>query len=557
MSDNIKEPEVIVEENGDNLLEKFEKPTQKKQTKPKKNSHIKALVAAIAGVAVLVGVICLIIFFPHGDSPTPTDYEEAAVPSVDGDKMWQVTPKEPSGDNEDSYESGSLLDLVPADISKINVENEGGSFEITSYTPTEKSDETDPETGKNVETTLTTEYTLVGFEDFEMQSGVPDQIANVCSTLSYSAVATTDGSKSLGDWGMDEPRSIVTVTFDDDTKAVIKVGANAPQGLGTYVMFGTGNAVYLCDTETVSPLLFKVNDLMSLTVNDSASETGDADASQITLSGTAYGREIVLKPNADTEHIQNNFIITSPEENYADDNATSYITGAIRGLYADSVAMVNPSAAQLKKLGLSTPYAQVVAKYSDATENFIASKPDGEGNVYLMKNGGKIVYKMAAANLGWVTAKYESLISEYVLYNRYDSLSGITVTAGDKTYDFKVTTTVTKSDDDETESTNTVATYMGNELDQGKFETFYRNMSMLTKLDLSAKSPSGAPSLTVKYSYAKGRKADTVAFYKNSVSKYTVIVNGKAKGTVGASYVEKLIAQAPDAAADKEVKSFW
>ncbi|MCH5298527.1 MAG: DUF4340 domain-containing protein [Ruminococcus sp.] len=557
MSDNIKEPEIIVEENGDNLLENFENQPQKKPTKTKKNSHIKALIAAIAGAVVLVGVICLIIFAPNGDSPTEKTYEEAAAPVVDENKMWQVTPKDNSAKDEDSYDGGNLLDLVPADISKINVENEGGTFEITSYTPTEKSDETDPETGESVETTLTTVYTLVGYEDFEMQAGVPDEIASACSTLSYSAVATTDGSKSLKDWGMDEPRSTVTVTFVDGTKAVIKVGADAPQGLGTYVMFGTGNAVYLCDTDTVSPLLFKVSDLMNLSITDSVSETGDTDASQITLKGTAYESEIVLKPNTDTDHIQNSFIITSPETNYADDNAASLITGAIKGLYADSVEMVNPSGAQLKKLGLSTPYAQVIAKYSGATENLIASSPDDEGNVYLMKNGGKVVYKMAAANVGWVTAKYESLISPYVLYNRYDSLSGITVTAGDKTYDFKVTTTVTKADDDETESTNTVATYMGNELNQGNFETFYRNMSMLTKLDSTAKSPSGSPALTVKYSYEEGRKADTIAFYKDSTSKYVVTVNGAAKGTVNASYVEKLIIQAPDAAVDKEVKSFW
>ncbi len=556
MSDSFKEPEVIVEEKKDALPDNFEQPTQKKQRKAKKNSHIKALIAAIAGAAALVGVICLIVFVPKGGDTPETNFEEAAKPSLDENKMWQVTPKETSKDNEEA--GGSLLDLVPADISKIKVENGGGTYEITSYTPTEKSDETDPETGKKVDKTLATVYTLVGYDDFEMQSGVPDEIANVCSTLSYNSVATADGSSSLSDWGMDEPRSTATVTYDDGTKSVIKVGADAPQGLGTYVMFGTGNAVYLCDKETVEPLLFTLNKLMSLTINESASETSDTDASQITLRGTAFDREIVLRPNPDTDHIQNTHIITSPETSYADDSAVSSVTGAIRGLYAESVEMVNPSASQLNKLGLGTPYAQVIAKYKDATENLIASKPDGEGNVYLMKNGGKIVYKMASANLGWVTVKYEKLISPYVLYNKYSSLSGIEVAAGSKSYDFKVTTTVTKADDDDkTESTNTVATYMGNELNQGNFETFYRNISMLTKLDLSANAPSGKPALTVKYSYEKGRKTDVLAFYKQSATKYAVTVNGSAEGTVNSSYVEKLIKQAPDAASDKEVKSFW
>lgn len=56
--------------------------------------------------------------------------------------------------------------------------------------------------------------------------------------------------------------------------------------------------------------------------------------------------------------------MTSPVECYANEKESSLVAGGIRGLYALTVKMVNPSSSQLSSVGLSNPYAKIKADLS-------------------------------------------------------------------------------------------------------------------------------------------------------------------------------------------------
>ena len=62
----------------------------------------------------------------------------------------------------------------------------------------------------------------------------------------------------------------------------------------------------------------------------------------------------MLVPNNDSKNSAS-YKITKPNEGYASESESSLVEGAIRGLYAESVKMVNPSSSQLSELGLSNP----------------------------------------------------------------------------------------------------------------------------------------------------------------------------------------------------------
>lgn len=563
MSEEKTNAEVIIEDEKDkdynDILEKFETPENTKSGTKEKKGHIKALIFSLLGVVVLIGVVCLLVFLPKGEEEDIYIDEASITSKVDKDNVWQANVATDNNGNPKENGGGELLEYIPSQISTIKVKNSGGTFTVKSVTPTEKS--TDPETGEEITLTDATVYTLVGFEEFDLQTGVPNEIASACSSLSFNTVIEADAKDNLADYGLDKPKSVVTVTYTDKKKAVISVGNEAPQGVGTYVKFGSGNAVYLCETESVEPLLYTLNKCISLTINDSASNTENSDFKYINLTGSAYGKKITMEFNKDSESISNSYVLTAPEKCYADDSEASNVTGAVRGLYAESVACVNPTKSQLSKFGLSQEYAHIYGKYPDITVDLIASKPDGKGNCYLMKNGGNVVYKIASSSIPWVTTSYESLVSDYVLNPKYMGLSGVEVTAQSKTYDFEVKTTVTTTTDEDgstTSSTTTIPKYKGEELTQGYFETFFRNMALLTKSDNTAGKVSGSPVYTVKYTYAdKNKSADTVSFYKGSGSQYVVTVNSKAVGHIYSTYIDKLVEQVPKVAKDKEVKSFW
>lgn len=542
----------------DDILDKFETPEVSKASTKKKNGHIKGLVVVIAVAVALAGVGAALLFAPKEDAKTEIK-GPAAVKNKVKDNVHEVEIKTDSNGKIKENGKGNLIEKVPADITKIKINNNRGDYEISSYTPKTKTNETDPTTGKVKEKTDATIYKIIGYEDFKLQDGVADEVANACSTLEFTSVSAENASDNLKDFGLDKPRATVTVTYTDKTKSVFKVGNDAAQNLGTYVMFGSGKTVFLCDKEKVSKFLLGINDYISHTINESASDASTSEFKTLTLSGSKFSRSVTLKPNPDTKHVTAANIMVSPIQTYADDSEASTVTGAVRGLMAKSIAKVNPSSSDLSNYGLANPYAKLHAEYSDTTVNLLASKPNSKGDCFLMKDGGKVVYIIASASIPWVNTTEKKLISNYVFNPELSGLKNMSVSFKGKNYDFNIKTTTVKTTDDkgeENSTTETTTKFKGKNLDEGNFETFYKNVTLLTKAEKGNPSPSGTPALTVKYTYSGSRNPDTVAFYKSG-AKYIATVNSKSVGTVYANYIEKIISQTPQVAEDKEVKTFW
>ncbi len=476
----------------------------------------KTIIIAAIAAAVLVGVMLLLIFLPKGsgDSGSATLDEGTHMKTVtDKNGMHQaVVETEPNGEiKNNSY--GTLIDYVPANIKNIRVENKKGTLDVQSTTPKGEA----------------TVYSIKGYEDFELQSGIPDLVASAASNLEFSKVASTDGG-GKAEFGLDNPRSTVTVTYQDKTKAVFKVGSNAPQAAGTYVQFGTEPTVYLCSTDVVSAFDLGLTDFINRNINNSADSAENNEASSITISGSGFKNEIVLEPNK-SQNNSASFIMTSPVKGYASESESSLISGSIRGLYSDSVEMVNPSNAQLEKLGLSSPYAKITAVYPDVTVKLSGTKPDSNGNVLIMADGGKVVYKISAEKAAWTNTSYEKLVNEYVLNPKMSSLSGVSIKA-DKTYAFELETKeVTKTDDEgeETTSTSTTVKYNGKELDLGKFTNLYDDLTLIKLNEVKEHSFSGSPEVSITYTYDDSGN-DVVEFYAENAEFYTAVLNGRAVG---------------------------
>lgn len=511
--------------------------------KNKVNKKILIIVAVAA--VLLVGVMLLLIFLPNGGSGTAT-FDEGVdmTTSVDENGVHQaqiITNSEGEIDN-NSY--GTLTDYVPATISSIHVENQYGSFDVESYTPVNEDG-----------TTEATQYTLVGYEDFELQTGIPDAVANDAAALDFTRVISLDGSNS-SEYGFDNPVATVTVYYTDNTSAVYVVGNNALQDAGTYVKFGDSDTIYLVETDAVDAFSYGITDMISLTINDSASDSDNSKASSITIGGTHLESPLTIVPNTN-ENISASYMITEPIEAFAGEVASSNVDGDIRGLYATGVKMVNPSDSQLEKLGLAKPYATLKAVYPDATVELIASEPDSDGNVYLMEKGEKVVYTIAADSVVWVTTTFEDMLNEYVLMPKMPSVSEVTVNDGSKDYKYTLsskTTTTTDDDGNETTSTATTVNYGDKEIETSYFSTYFRNITLITLADTKTESFGGSPAFSVTYSYSSGG-SDNVSFYDTGSNRYLAVVNGTAVGHVYNASITKLVAQSSKIAANELIET--
>ena len=490
----------------------------------------KTLFIVIAAAIVLVGIMLLLIFLPKGGKK---DEESASVDeaqvslSTDSKGVHQAAVQRNSNGEVEQNGSGKLIEYFPAQISQIHLENKKGTVDVLSNTPEGEA----------------TVYTVKGYENFDLQGGIPDQIASAAAAVSFSQVAGKDDGKNSADYGFDSPRAVATVTYTDKSKAVITVGNDAPQEAGTYVKFGDGDDIYLVDAETMAAFDYGLTDLISLTINDAASDTETSQPKSVEINGANFSETIELVPN-NSEKVSASYKMTAPVECYANEKESSLITGGIRGLFADSVVYVNPSESQLASAGLSEPYAHIKAEYSDAVIELIASKPDSDGNIKLMVSGGNVVYTINAEKAAWVETSYEKLVSEYALNPKMTALSNMTVTYGGKDYSFDLSSkTVLTTDDQgsETESTTTVVYYNGNEIQTEKFSPLFDDAGLIELADAKTETPSGNFEMKITYTYSDDSSTDTLEFYPSADSRYLAVLNGRAEGHSRKSDITRVV----------------
>ena len=384
------------EQSPDDALESFlsRENTEKSPKKARGNKKsVIILIAAALTVAALTAAIFVINSLPTAESGEDSYVEAKLTADVDDQGLHTARVPLNSDGEPQQNGSGSLLSYVPSQIELIEVKNADGSFTVSAHTHEGEA----------------TEYTLVGYEDFALQTGMPDNVANDAAQLSFSTVASTGGN--IADFGLDSPRAEVKVSFTDSTKAVIRVGGEAPASAGTYIAFGDSDEVYLVSDDAVDSFLYKLTELISLTVTESAESVDDSALTRLTLSGSRYPESIVIEPNDDEDDTEHSYKLTAPEHTLASEYAAADIAGSIRGLYASEVAAVISSDSELADYGLDKAFAEVKAEYPDITIRLRASEPDDSGDVYLIDLTGntRVIYKIQLGAVSWANTSLEAL----------------------------------------------------------------------------------------------------------------------------------------------------
>ena len=528
-----------------------EKDADKKKKDMKITKGALWIVIGIVCVAIIVGVIFIINSLPKEEDKmvTTTTIEEKMVLKVDKNGEHQAQIKLDEKGKLEENGSGTLIEYTPSDIKRIDIENESGSFTVLAETNVG----VDEETGE--ETRDATVYTLVGYEDMDLQTGGPDTIANDVAALTFSSVADPTGKKS-GDFGFKKPRATVKTTYTDGTSATIYVGDDAPSQLGTYIQFGDSDVVYIADAESVDGLLFSVLDLITLSVNEAATDVNNTSFETLTMTGSAFDNAIELRKN-DDEAINSQYKMVKPENMFVSEVESANIFGAIRGLYADEAVCVNPSSSQLSQYGLSKPYVQLEAIYPDTTVNIRASAVK-DGFAYIIADSD-IIYKIADTKIPWIYTNVNKLIPQVVINPSFTALSNITVKDESGTYSLDVVSvvdTVDTTDGNTEEVTVTTAKYNDKELDSDNFQVFYQNICNMTNAGVATEKPSGNSVLTLELSYSTGRDTDVIEIYPTGNSKYIAKLNGETMCLVYRSYCEKFSKSVQDLIKGNTVGSF-
>lgn len=482
----------------------------------------KTIIIAVAAVVVLVGILLLVKYLPE---------------QTDNDDL-----------SSDLFQEISLISHNPADIKQIDVSNEYGEYTLLSETPTVVSTASD---GTTSETTEATVYTLVNYEDMELLSGTPDALASDCAALTATK-QVDDGSKK-SDFGFDNPRATVTVTFKSGEKRTVTLGNDAASDLGAYVTVDGDSNVYLVSSDAVDSFVKGAMDMLSTEIGFTAATEEDAVFSKMVFGGNLFGESVTLD-YCNSPAFSETYVITSPDSTVANEEVVTYMVNAVRNITADKVLAVNADEAKLKEYGLNDPYVTVQAEYPDLKVNYLASKPDADGKVYLANDG--IVYQVSQQAIPWVTYTYDDMIPSSVLRPKLTGVTKITVEAKDKKYEFNISSekTTTTVNDTDVETTATTVKYGNDTLDEGNFNIFYQNLTSAQRTGFAEIPSDKKEVLKVSYEFSDSTTA-TAVYYEAENRKCPVLINGTFSSEAYETYVTAIIADVAKVAAGETVSS--
>ncbi|MBR3988851.1 MAG: DUF4340 domain-containing protein [Clostridia bacterium] len=510
-------------------------------------------IIGIVALVLIVALILLVFLLPSG-SGDGDDFVAKEFNSLEAtvDQAGLRTVSVPVDEKGQAKENiiGELVDMLPKDLEEIKVENSKGNYVFKCSTNADGA----------------TTYTLVGFEDYDLNDTNASMMGTAISCLSMAGVADATG-ENKADFGLDNPKVTASAKFTDGSYVKLYIGDDAPGGAYTHVMLEGCDSVFTVNKTDIEALTLDLNDMFNALIRSEYSTVSDEDFTYITLDGTHLAEEVTIE-HAPDGSLNGYYVMTSHNDKIVNSTIGSEIVGSIKSISGEGVAFANPDADTLKELGLDKPYATVKAQYeyTDAEGNdcelyvsMLCSEPDYEGKVYLMDEDGKLVYIFASEKLRWSDVTMESLRSEYAFAPSYSAIKGMTVSNGDESYSFTVETVVTESVDEngnDTSVSEVSVKYGDKEIEEGYFRTLFEDLAMIPSRGAADESDkNGNEIVTVTYEYNTGREPDTVTYFATDSQKVLPQYDGEIDCYIYKADIDGVMDNAKALSEGKEITS--
>ena len=379
-----------------------------------------------------------------------------------------------------------------------------------------------------------------------------------------SATQELGETDNLAEYGLDDPLLTLRTVLNDGSSFAFLIGNESPSG-GNYLMEEGSNTLYTVslNANTYKNLLELV-DTAIVTVGDpNLIATGQASNyySYISIGGKSYEEPITIDDKAENSYSA--YRMTSPAR-FADASCNDYLLSQLTATFdkvtAKSVAVISPTAAEVKQYGLDDP---------DTVIHFIAN-PDDEayfsehtikiGNItedYLypvMADDVPVIYLVEQDTVSlWIDQDPFSYRSSLVFLPNIVDVENVIVKTADETHSF----TLSREETEKSTAENPVYDYSvtgtdGQDLTYSTFQKFYQNVISVQLLEESREELSGTPYMTFTFRYYEGG-ADMIAFYpcEDNDRQCLIALNGNVCGTTKMTTLTAVLNSANDMEEDK------
>lgn len=449
--------------------------------------------------------------------------------------LLMTQPKE--GDDSSSESSTSTIELVSkssSDITSMKVVNQKGGYTIL---PSVKKKTASSGTSSGASSAAAEEIT---FYVKELEN-IPANTFAVSQVVQngYSLVATKNlGTVSnLDEFGLENPKATVEITFKDGSTYNYKIGNVTATDSSAYYMCGQNSSnVYTVSID--SGLLEGKEYFVTKEILSIDHSSGENDFTKIALSGTNYDQPLLLAKSG------SDLVLTSLVSAKTDADKLNALETALTSMTADSVEALNPDAEALKRYGLDKPL--VVADYTVNKQSYqlkIGAKKDT--GYWVMLEKVPVVYFVKDESVSaLLNASAFSLRSKSLVAPEVSEVKSLTVSGNGEQYTFTVARKKdeTKSTEDKAQYTYSVTGNNGKTLDYSKnYTNYFKIVTSLQILEPAGGNPTGTPAAKLEFTYFDRSGTDTVAFYKSGDRRYTAVVNGSVYGLVTDGDLQKVL----------------
>ncbi|MCM1328474.1 MAG: DUF4340 domain-containing protein [Ruminococcus sp.] len=439
--------------------------------------------------------------------------------------------EEEETDTESDVQSSLLYDKNPSDISKLEISNEYGTYEVIRV-------------GEGDDAAWTVAEL----------AGLPMSSASMGTLLENAASVTAkqtvvESAEDLSIYGLSEPAATVTAAFSDSANTVKKlfIGNLAPNGTMRYVMTEGDPKVYTVLNSKLNAFLESKNYVLNkilYTVRTAADENDTTDYTRvnkmtITRPDLDYDFVIEYDERLDDDSLMtansSTYVITSPVFRELNPETSAAVMDGIFGLTADGFGVLNPVDEDFADSGITEPAAEILFEINggDVIKLTVGSECfDDDGakiGRYVYIEGGAVIYVIAESSLPWLTATPLDICTAMITSNYIYDVRTLEISGG-----ADMTFTVTGSGADDF-----AVKLDGAEADAEEFKTLYQFLLKVPGDELYFEETDAEPSVSVKITTVRGE--DLIEFLPSDGRKAVIRLNGKVCYKCASAYVDRLL----------------
>lgn len=487
-----------------------------------KSRSVKPVVITAAALVILCGVLAALLLTKPKSKPASGEPVSAG----------------------SEIQSAFITDKSADEVLSITVENSEGTYTFTRQKRTINSENESGEAVRYDELYWTSEE-LKGVP--QSDSAVRNFLGDIAGLPEERAVE--DNAEDLYKYGLEDPRAIATIGFDDGTTAEMRFGIRNPaDDSGVYFTLNGSRDVKLVNYYATAEVFSDVRQFARLILTDSYDSSKPLQKLTITRPELDYPLEIE-KISASGEGSADSYRFVSPITAELDAEKGRSVCNGVFGLTMEACEFLEQTDENMEQCGLSTPRAVVafsiggsehelligneIRRKLTSDDNSNSPSADTTTGYYAVVKGVPGIYSLARDNAPWLNASVGSLVSKKPLSPYIFAVSSVEISLPDGEFTFK--------------NENEQFTYNGSPLPSDSFREFF---NMLTaELDGEAltgeisQEMSNIPLAEVSFNYKTdeyGTDGDTLSFYELDERSCAVVLNGTPLFAASRLYAERI-----------------